>query len=212
MRRSSSTSSRCGASSAGCAGGRASRCSDGSLRHGHSLGFLLPVPKIVSSTLSGSSRSIIARRNWRTASAPAGSISRERAVDAVGLQPGELRHQRLALRGGVKKALPAVVVAGLLHDIAFVEQLLEHPAERLLGDAQHVQQIGDLEAGIAVDEMHHPVMGPAEPERLQLMVGVADEIAIGEEQQLDDVPAQIAGAGPGDAPRPPFESGSAAEP
>ena len=117
----------------------------------------------------------------------------QRAVDAIGLQPGELRHQGLALCGGVKKALPAVVIAGLLHDIAFVEQLLEHPAERLLGDAQHVQQIGDLQPGIAVDEMHHPVMGAAEPERLQLMIGVADEIAIGEEQQLDDVPAQIAG-------------------
>src|SRR5205807_350174 len=50
-------------------------CRDGcSLRHGHSLGFL-PLPKIVSSTLSGSSRSIIARRNWRTTSWPAGSIS-----------------------------------------------------------------------------------------------------------------------------------------
>src|ERR1700733_9893303 len=48
--------------------------------------------------------------------------------------------------------------------------------------------------------MHHPVMGPAEPERLQLMVGVADEIAIGEEQQLDDVPAQIAGPGDGGPP------------
>ena len=94
--------------------------------------------------------------------------------------------------GGVKQALPAVVVAGLLHDVAFVEQLLEHPSERLLGDAQDVEQVGDLQAGIAVDEMHHPVMRPAEAERLQLMVGVADEIAIGKEQQLDDIPAQIA--------------------
>ena len=157
------------------------------------------MPKIASSTLSGSSRSIIARRNGATVSTPAGLDARERAVDAVGLQAGELRHQRLALGGGVKQALPAVVVAGLLHDVAFVEQLLEHPAERLLGDAQHVQQVGDLQAGIAVDEMHHPVMGAAEAERLQLVVGVADEIAIGEEQQLDDVPAQFAGR-PGTEP------------
>src|SRR5207244_12361926 len=35
----------------------------------------LPLPKMVSSTLSGSSRSIIARRNWRTVSVPAGPIS-----------------------------------------------------------------------------------------------------------------------------------------
>ena len=118
-------------------------------------------------------------------------MSSQRAVDPVGLQAGELADQRLALGGGEKKALPAVVVAGLLHDIAFVEQLLEHPPQRLLGDAQHVQQVGDLQAGIAVDEMQHPVMRPAEPERLELMVGVADEIAVGEEQQLDDIPAQI---------------------
>ena len=37
--------------------------------------------------------------------------------------------------------------------------------------------------------MHHPVMRPPEPERLELMVGIADEVAIGEEQQLDDIPA-----------------------
>ena len=155
--------------------------------------------KIVSSTLSGSSRSIIARRNARTVSAPSGAMLAERAVDPVGLQAGELCHQRLALRRRVEQALAAVVVAGLLHDIAFVEQLLEHPSERLLGDAQHVEQVGDLQAGIAVDEMQHPVMRPAEAERLQLMVGVADEIPVGEEQQLDDIPAQIAGhrgAGP----------------
>ena len=135
-------------------------------------------------------------------------MSAERAVDAVGLQPGEFPDQRLALGGGVKQALPSVVIAGLLHDIAFVEQLLEHPAQRLLGDAQHVQQIGDLEAGIAVDEMHHPVMGAAEPERLELVVGIADEIAVGEEQQLDDIPAQFARPrGRGRARRPPSNRG-----
>jgi hypothetical protein len=41
--------------------------------------------------------------------------------------------------------------------------------------------------------MQHPVMRPPEPENLQLMIGVADEIAIGKEQKLDDIPAQIAG-------------------
>jgi hypothetical protein len=35
-------------------------------------------------------------------------------------------------------------------------------------------------------------MGPAEAESLQFLVGIADEIAIGEEQQLNDIPAQIA--------------------
>jgi hypothetical protein len=40
--------------------------------------------------------------------------------------------------------------------------------------------------------VYDAVVGPAEAERLQLLVGIADEIAIGEEQQLDDIPAQIA--------------------
>ncbi len=85
--------------------------------------------------------------------------------------------------------MPPVVVAGLLHDIPFIEQLLENPSQRLLGDAQHVQQIGHLQAGITVDEMHDTVMRPSKPESLQLMIGVTDEIAVGEEQQLDDIPA-----------------------
>jgi hypothetical protein len=42
--------------------------------------------------------------------------------------------------------------------------------------------------------MQHPVMRPAEPESLQLVVGVADEIPVGEEQQLNDIPTQIAGS------------------
>src|ERR1700690_491361 len=40
--------------------------------------------------------------------------------------------------------------------------------------------------------MHHPMMRPAEAEHLQLMVGIADEVAVREKQQLDDIPAQIA--------------------
>jgi len=71
---------------------------------------------------------------------------------------------------------------------------LSNPSQRLLGDAQHVQQVGHLQAGIAVDEMHYPVMRPAEPESLQFVIGVADEIPVGEEQELDDIPAPIGGA------------------
>ena len=186
MRRSSSTSRICGASSAGCAG---RRCAVAASVHDHS--FAGAARKIVSSTLSGSSRSIIARRKRRTVSALRRPDLLERAVDALGLQARELADQRLALRRRIEQALPAVVVAGLLHDVAFVEQLLQHAPERLLGDAQDVEQVGDLQPGIAVDEMHDPVMRPAEAEGLQLIVGVADEVAVGEEQQLDDVPAQI---------------------
>jgi hypothetical protein len=43
--------------------------------------------------------------------------------------------------------------------------------------------------------MHHPVVRAPKSERLELMVGVADEVPIGEEQKLDDIPAQIGRAG-----------------
>ena len=118
-----------------------------------------------------------------------------------GLQAGKLERQRLAFRRHIEQALAAVLRAFLLHHVALVDQLLEHAAERLLGDVEDVEQVGDLHAGIAVDEMQHAVMGAAEAELGQHLVGVADEIAIGEEQQLDDVPDRL-GAGAGAAAPP----------
>jgi hypothetical protein len=52
----------------------------------------------------------------------------------------------------------------------------------LLGDPQYVQEIGDLEARVAVDEVQYAVMRASKPESLQFVIGVADEITIGEEQ------------------------------
>ena len=119
----------------------------------------------------------------------------ERARDARGLQAGELHRQRLALRRDEEQALAAVVGAFLLHHVALVDELLEHAAERLLGDLQDVEQVRDLHARIAVDEMQHPVMRAAEAEFRQHIVRVADEVAIGEEQQLDEVPDRLVAAG-----------------
>ena len=134
----------------------------------------------------------MATRKRQAASCAFGPSSRKRARDARGLQPGELHGQRLALGGDVEQPLAAVVGALLLQHIALVDQLLEHAPERLLGDLQDVEQFGDLHAGIAVDEMQHPVMRAAEAELRQHVVGIADEIAIGEEQKLDDVPDRLA--------------------
>ena len=191
MRRSSSTTSRCGASSAGWTGsttgaigfprsvqGRGRRA-----RSARAISFCTP---------SRPSASIMATRKRRAASCAPGPSSRERAGDALGLQAGELHRQRLALRRDVEQALAAVVLALLLHDVALVDQLLEHAAERLLGDLQDVEQVGDLHAGMAVDEVQHPVMRPAEAELGQHVVGIADEVAVGEEQQLDEVPDRLA--------------------
>ena len=94
-----------------------------------------------------------------------------------------------------RQPLAAVVRAFLLHDIALVHELLEDAAERLLGDAQKVEQVGDLHARVAVDEMQHAVMRAAKPEFGEHLVGIADEVPVGEEQKLDQVPDRLAPPG-----------------
>ena len=89
--------------------------------------------------------------------------------------------------GGVEQPLAPVGRAGPALDEALVDQFLEHPVEALLGDPQDVQEFGDRQARLAVDEMQHPVMGAPETEVGQDAVGIADEVAIGEEEQLDQV-------------------------
>ena len=69
----------------------------------------------------------------------------------------------------------------------FGDQFLEHAVEALLGDAEDVEQSGDGQAGMPADEMQHAVMSAAEAVGLQHAVRVADEIAIGEIEQLDQV-------------------------
>ena len=49
--------------------------------------------------------------------------------------------------------------------------------------------------GLAVDEVQHAVMGAAEAVVGEDAVGVADEVAIGEEQQLDQVVGRLARRG-----------------
>src|SRR5205085_1707528 len=58
---------------------------------------------------------------------------RQSAGDARVLQSGELHRQRFAFGRDKEKPLTAIVGAGFLHHITFVDQLLEHAAERLLG-------------------------------------------------------------------------------
>ena len=99
------------------------------------------------------------------------------------------RRQRelVALRRVIEQPLAAVRGAGPLLDEVLLDQLLQDPVEALLGDAQDVEQFGDGEAGLPVDEMQDAVMRPAEAVVGEDAVGIADEVAIGEEEQLDQV-------------------------
>ena len=73
-------------------------------------------------------------------------VRRARGRDPRGLQTGKLHRQRSRPWRDVEQALAAVVGAFLLHHIALVDELLEHAAERLLGDLQDVEELGDLHA------------------------------------------------------------------
>ena len=66
-----------------------------------------------------------------------------------------------AFFGHIKKPLASIALAFLLQNVTFVDELLEDAAERLLGDAQNVEQVGDLHAGIAIDEMQHAMVRAA---------------------------------------------------
>ncbi len=82
--------------------------------------------------------------------------------------------------------LAPVARAGRLRDKAPIDELLQDAGETLLRDAQDVEQIRHPEARPPVDKVQHAVMGPAETEFFQHIVGLAGEIPVGEEQKLDE--------------------------
>ena len=91
-----------------------------------------------------------------------------------------------AAPAGVRRQQPlaAIRAAGRLRDVALIHQCAQHAGERLLGDAQNAEQVGNGNARIAANEMQRAMMGAAEPEFLQCHVGGVGEVAIGEEQQV----------------------------
>ncbi len=90
------------------------------------------------------------------------------------------------MRGCPQPTLAPVGDARLLHDPAVVDQLLQDRGQALLGDLEDLQEVRDPEARVAIDEVQHAVVGAAEAELGEDGIGVAREIAVGEEQQLDD--------------------------
>src|SRR5262249_34679935 len=100
------------------------------------------------------------------------------------LRCGESLEQSAAGSGRIEQALAPIGASSPLHDIALVDELFQHAAKALLGDLQDVEQIGDPQARMSGDEVQYAMMGAAEAEVPQNRVGVAGEVAIGEEQQF----------------------------
>ena len=103
---------------------------------------------------------------------------------ALALILGQLALQIDALMGEFEEPLAAVAASRPLSDETFVDQLAENARQALFGDAQNSEQIRNCDAGIAPDEINHPVMRPAEAVFRQYGIGLGREIAIGVEQKL----------------------------
>src|SRR5262249_23308269 len=56
---------------------------------------------------------------------------------------------------------------------------------------QDVEKVGNLHAGIAIDEVQDAMMRAPEAEAGERLVGIADEIPVGEKQELDQVPDRL---------------------
>ena len=89
--------------------------------------------------------------------------------------------------GRVKVALPSIGSACARLDEAFFDELLQDPIQALLGDPQDVEQFGNGESGLAIDEMQHPMVSASKIVVAKDAVGVAHEVAIGEEEQLNEI-------------------------
>ena len=168
-------------------------CDGGSL--GHIYSFVFPpegVPKIASSTLSGSSRSIMARRNCLTASRPAGSMPRSARLSRSVCSPasfatsaspfGVAKRKRAGdrcCRPSARYSPRRAIASGHVRAIAW------SCATRRVGRRPSVRDSGGRNA--ARGDAH------GRSRKLELVIGVADEIPVGEKQKFDDVPAQCRG-------------------
>jgi len=109
-------------------------------------------------------------------------------TNSLRLQSRELESEGFAFPGREQQTLSAIVRALFLRDVPLINQLFEYPTQRLLRDVEDLKQVGNLYARIAVDEMKHAMVRATEAQLEKHFVRIADEIAVGKKQKLDDVP------------------------
>jgi hypothetical protein len=72
-----------------------------------------------------------------------------------------------------------------LNDEILIDELAQDTGEALLCDFQNIQQLGDRQTRIAIDEMQHAMMRAAKSVVIEDGIGFGHEIAVSEKQQLD---------------------------
>jgi hypothetical protein len=93
--------------------------------------------------------------------------------------------QRLSGRCQGQVPLPPIYAADPALDQPVLDQLPQHPVQRLLGDLQDVEKPGYRDPRPPPDEMDRAVMRPSQSALGEDRIGIAREVAIGKEQQLD---------------------------
>ena len=109
-------------------------------------------------------------------------------TDSLRLQSRELESEGFAFPGDEEQTLAAIFSALFLRHVPLINQLFEHPTQRLLCDVENLKQVGNLYSRIAVDEVEHAMVRATEAQLEEHFVRIADEIAVGKKQKLDDVP------------------------
>ena len=112
----------------------------------------------------------------------------ECTANSLRLQSRELKSESFAFPCRIQQALSTIFRALLLRNVPLINQLFEYSTERLFCDVEDLKQVGNLYARIAIDEMKHAMVRATEAQLQEHFIRIADEIAIGKEQKLDDVP------------------------
>ena len=87
--------------------------------------------------------------------------------------------------------MPAIFRSLFLRNVTLINQLFEHPTQRLLCDVEDLEQVRNLNARIAVDEMEHAMVRATEAQLEEHFIRIADKVTISKKQKLNDVPDRL---------------------
>jgi hypothetical protein len=109
----------------------------------------------------------------------------ERQSEPPRLNHGQPQRQALAVRRRIKLPASAIQRPGSDLDEVLVDEFPQHAVEALLGDPQYLQKLGDRQPRPPADKIENAMMSASKSVSLEQPIGVADKIAIGEKEQLD---------------------------
>ena len=122
-------------------------------------------------------------RRWET---PIAQLF-QRQSEPPRLNEGESQRQPLAVRRRVELPAATIEGAGSNLDEVLVDEFSQHAVQALLGDPQYLQKLGDRQPRPPADKIEDAMMGAPKSISFEQPIGVADEIAIGEKEQFDQI-------------------------